>query len=132
MNDATAYRISNRCTCSRSTSRRESRCNHRRQVERYDAEGKREIGNHFKLETTKFFFHKIYLRRVIWSGGVFSGISPDVWTCRDTHCIHKMRGSIQIEITTVHNLWLLATTYGCRPQPMIVNPVYAKTGNTWK
>lgn len=49
------------------------------------------------------------------SGGVFSGTSPDVWTCRDTHCIHKMRGSIQTEITTSYNLWLWDTTPGCKP-----------------
>ena len=93
----------------------ESRGNHPRQVEGYDAERQREIRNDFKLEPTKFFFHKIYLRRIIWSGVVFSGTSPDVWTFRDTHCIHKMRGSIQTEITTSYNLWLWATTLGCKP-----------------
>lgn len=55
------------------------------------------------------------------SGGCFSGTGPDDWTCRDTHCIHKMRGSIQTAITTC----------GCGLQPMVVNPVYAKTGKYW-
>ena len=35
------------------------------------------------------------------SGGCFSGTGPDDWTCGDTHCIHKVRGSIQPEITTL-------------------------------
>lgn len=55
------------------------------------------------------------------SGGCFSGTGPDDWTCGDTHCIHKVRGSIQPEITTC----------GCWLQPMVVNPVYAKTGKYW-
>ena len=42
------------------------------------------------------------------SGGCFSGNGPDDWTCGDTHCIHKVRGSIQTEILpkVVDNLWL--------------------------
>lgn len=62
------------------------------------------------------------------SGGCFSRTNPDDWTCCDTHCIHKMRGSIQTEITT---LVQPTTTCGCGLQPMVVNPVYAKTGKYW-
>lgn len=58
------------------------------------------------------------------SGGCFSGTGPDDWTC----CIHKMRGSIQTEITTSIRP---TTTCGCGLQPMVVNPVYAKTGKYW-
>ncbi|UWG73722.1 MAG: hypothetical protein [Bacteriophage sp.] len=91
-----------------------SRSNHRRQVECCDAEGQREVGNYFILKPLKLFFQRkfIFHRNLPQVGvlvrRVLSGTGPDDWTYRDTHCIHKMRDSIQPEILpkVVNNLWL--------------------------